>query len=279
MGKIKMRNMMKEYLKDAYSSNHLKNFCLYWMKASKGSGDEWRRKNDLDCLYFGGDLRADTLLSAWTPIKWVVDYLNRGYDMKFYKRAKDKEDSSYYLKLLADDRDAYLPSEHKLTILLDRFLKLAEQRCNYILLPDRAMNTARYSSYIGGEKKWLFDEIPVMLYHLFDYDWFGKYFDKHMDNSGISPMKDTEIQSFDVVKWVKREYLECGFEDGIIDREHVIPLIKGLPVGDAKWMTTEDEIKEALEYMIKFLEARQSAFERCPEMSETVKEVADLEMK
>ena len=26
------RNMMKEYLGDEYSSNHLKNFCLYWMK-------------------------------------------------------------------------------------------------------------------------------------------------------------------------------------------------------------------------------------------------------
>ncbi|MCR4839237.1 MAG: hypothetical protein K5897_09960 [Eubacterium sp.] len=135
------KNMMKEYLGDLYTDDHLRNFCLYWMKALKGSGDEWRRKNDLDCLYFGGDLRADTLMSAWTPIKWVADCLNRKYDMKFYKRAKDREDPDHYLKLLADDRDAYLP-EHELTKLLDRFLELAEERCNYILLPDRDMNNA-----------------------------------------------------------------------------------------------------------------------------------------
>ena len=30
-----MRNMMKEYLGNDYSDNHLKNFCLYWMKGRK----------------------------------------------------------------------------------------------------------------------------------------------------------------------------------------------------------------------------------------------------
>ena len=104
-----MRNMMKEYLGNEYSSNHLWNFCLYWMRALKGSGDEWRQKNDLDCLYFEGDLRADTLMSAWAPVRWVAECLNKEYGMKFYKRAKYKKDADYYLKLLAEDRDAYLP--------------------------------------------------------------------------------------------------------------------------------------------------------------------------
>ncbi len=241
-----MENKMKTYLGEMYSNDHLKNFCLYWMKAAKGSGDEWRKKNDLDCLYFGGDLRADTLMSAWTPIKWVADCLNSEYDMKFYKRAKDREDPDHYLKLLAEDRDAYLPPQHELTKLLDRFLELAEERCNYILLPDRNMNLARYRSIVNGEEKWIFDEVPVMLYHLFDHDWFGKYFE------------------FDAEKWVKRECLECGFENGIIDKDHVIPLIKGLHAGEAKWMTTEIEIREALEYMIHFLKARKAALEKTP---------------
>lgn len=43
-----MTNMMKEYLESEYSENHLRNFCLYWMKAADGRGDEWRAKNDLD---------------------------------------------------------------------------------------------------------------------------------------------------------------------------------------------------------------------------------------
>lgn len=57
---------MKKYIGESnYSeTNHVRNFCLYWIKASKGSGDEWRKENDLDCLYFNGDLRADTLISC-----------------------------------------------------------------------------------------------------------------------------------------------------------------------------------------------------------------------
>ena len=89
-----MRNMMKEYLGNDYSDNHLKNFCLYWMKGRetkpawenteewKARFNEWRQKNDLDCLYFNGDLRADTLMSAWTPISWVVNCLNREYGIR-----------------------------------------------------------------------------------------------------------------------------------------------------------------------------------------------------
>ena len=79
-----MKNMMKEYLGNDYTENHLKNFCLYWMKAAKGYGDEWRAGNDLDCLYFDGNLRADTLMSAWTPIKWVADFVNSESGIKFY---------------------------------------------------------------------------------------------------------------------------------------------------------------------------------------------------
>ena len=183
-----MRNMMKAYLGNNYSDNHLRNFCLYWMKGretkpkwedteeGKARFDKWRQKNDLDCLYFDGDLRADTLMSAWTPISWVANCLNREYGMVFCKEAKD--DSNRYLQLLAEDREAYLPPKHELVQLLDRFLELAEQRCNFILLPDRAMNMARYNCEVNGiGRVRLYDEVPPMLYHLFDENWFGKYFD------------------------------------------------------------------------------------------------------
>ncbi len=248
-----MENMMKKYLGNDYTNDHLKNFCLYWMKGmdtmpkwedseeGRARYNAWRKENDLDCLYFDGDLRADTLICAWTPIKWVADCLNSEKEMKFYKHAKDKADPDHYLKLLMEDRDVYLPPKHELTQLLDHFLELAEQRCNYILLPDRDMNCARYNCYINGKKIGLYDEVPVMLYHLFDEEWFGKYYKE---------------QSFGAIEWVKQENLECGFVDGIIDKEHVIPLIKGLPVEEAKWMTSEEEIKEALLYMINLLEKR-----------------------
>ena len=252
-----MRNMMKAYLENDYSDNHLKNFCLYWMKGRetkpkwenteewKTRFAEWRQNNDLDCLYFNGDLRADTLMSAWTPISWVANCLNREYWIVFCKEPKD--DPNFYLRLLAEDRDAYLPPKHELVQLLDRFLELAELRCNYILLPDRAMNRARYNCEVAGiGRVSLYDEVPPMLYHLFDKKWFGKYFDQ---------------QSPDPVKWVKRERLEAGFRDGIIDQDHVIPLIKDLHPGKGKSMRKETEIREALTYMINLLETRMKAME------------------
>ena len=152
-------NMMKQYLGNEYSENHLRNFCLYWMKAAGGRGDEWRKENDLDCLYFDGDLRADTLMSAWTPIKWVADSLNR--------------------------------------------------------------------------------------------DSLGRYFTGD----------DGEVETDAVEAWIKRERLEMGFDRGIIDKDHVRTLVPGLDPYEAKWLTNEEEISAALEYMIDFLRSRQDRLE------------------
>lgn len=258
-------NLMKVYLGNEYDDkNHLKNFCLYWMKGRETKPkredytdkqqfykdyDEWRRKNDLDCLYFNGDLRADTLMSAWTPIKWSAECLNREYGMKFYKEPKN--DPNHYLRLLAEDRDAYLPPKHELVQLLDRFLELAELRCNYILLPHRDMNCARYKCQVKGREEILYDEVPVMLYHIFDKEWFGKYFETSNALDGVE-----NTLAIDAVGWVKREKLDMGFESGIIDQTHVIPLIKDLPAGKPKDLKKESEIREALSYMINLLELR-----------------------
>ena len=243
-----MKNMMKEYLGNDYTENHLKNFCLYWIKAYKSrdrfsSSDEWRKRNDLDCLYYDGDLRADTLMSAWTPIKWVADYINRDSEIAFYKKSRISKDPYHDLKLLANYGDCYLPKENELVELLDRFLELAELKCNFILLPSREMNPARYHCAIGSKEEWSYDEVPVTLAHIFDKNSLGRFFD---DNDHA-------------VRWVKREHLEMGFEDDKIDPYHVRPLIRGLAPYTPKWLTEENEIKEALIYMIDFLETRMKA--------------------
>lgn len=240
-----MKNMMKEYLGNEYSDNHLKNFCLYWIKAFESrpsfkSEDEWRMKNDLDCLYFDEDLKADTLMSAWTPIKWVVNYLNRDIDIVFSKPSKKHSDPYHDVKLLLDNGELFLSPEHELVKLLYRFLELAELRCNFILLPARKMNSDRYKIMIENTWVWLCDEVPATLAHLFDPLSLGKYF----------PDKAS------IVKWIRREHLEMGFEDGKIDLYHVKPLIKGLDPYTPLWAETEKEITSALEYMIDFLENR-----------------------
>lgn len=242
-----MENKMKTYLGEQYTENHLHNFIRYWMKASEGSGDAWRKKNDLDCLYFDGDLRADTLMSAWTPVKWVADCLNREYGKKFYKKRRDAEDPQHDLKLLLEDTGAYLPSKHELVQLLNEFLELAEQRCNYILLPDRRMNPERYRmERENGETLRLFDEVPALLCHIFMRDTLGKYF----------------ADFNDAVRWVEREHLEMGFTEETIAPMYVRPLVPDLNPGEAKWLTEEREIAEALKYMIRFLKERKVLLEQ-----------------
>ena len=244
-----MMNMMKEYLKKDYSDNHLRNFCLYWLKGADGRGDEWRKDNDLDCLYFGGDLRADTLMSAWTPVKWVADYINKEKGIRFYKNSKYGDDPHRDIKIVAEEGEKYLPSDHKLVKLLNAFLELAELRCNYILLPDRKMNCDRYKDYINGKAVWLYDEVPATLSHIFDKNSLGRYF--------IGA--DGEVDNERVTEWVLREHLEMGFADNEISAGSVRPLISGLEPYEAKWLEDEDEIAQALEYMIDFLQSRREA--------------------
>lgn len=238
-----MKNMMKEYIGSEYNEkNHLRNFCLYWMKAAGGSGDEWRKKNDLDCIYFNGDLRADTLMSAWTPIKWVADFLNMDKGKKFYKRIKNSENPLADLELLAERGDEFLPKDNKLVQLLDEFLELAELRCNFILLPDRRMNCDRYCTKINGETKWLLDSVPATLYYVFDINSLGRYF--------------TEITP---EEWIKRENLDMGFVSGNFDQEHIVQISSEKLPGEPKWLTDEKDIIEALQYMIGFLKERRIA--------------------
>lgn len=235
-----MENLMKQYLGNQYDKNPLINFCNYWMRLSEGRGDSFRKSHDMDCIYFDGDLRADTLISPWTPVKWVVDYFNAEYDLHVVKRAKDHDDVNYYIKLLRDDCHAYLPPNHLLTKLLYELLELCEERCNYILLPKREMNCDRYALYENGEKKWLYDFVPATLYHIFEPDTLGKYFDEELSAK----------------EWVERECLQMGFVDNVISQDCVYPLIKGLHPKDGKWLVEEDEIQQALQYMIRLLRCR-----------------------
>ena len=69
---IYMKNMLKEYLGNDYSSDHLKNFCLY----------------------FDGDLYADTLMSAWTPIEHITT------PVRFLIRLRQEANTEYPLPLI-----------------------------------------------------------------------------------------------------------------------------------------------------------------------------------
>ena len=85
---------MKQYLGKDYSKNNLKNYCLYLIKSGKSYDEllakkagmtaeeyknaeaEWRKKNDLACIYYNGDLKADSLVDMWNVIEGVANFLN-----------------------------------------------------------------------------------------------------------------------------------------------------------------------------------------------------------
>lgn len=251
---LNMKNLMKKILGKDYSKNLVRNFCLYRLKmlrTNPGYGeteeehaayDAWRAANDLDCLYFDGDLRADTLMSQWTLIKWVAEYLNRDKGLKLYTN-----ETSFVL--LAVETDKYLPLENNLVQLLYEFLAWAELPCNYILLPDRNMNNDRYSFKRGERLILFYDQVPATLWNLFEKEFLGQYF---LDENG-------NVDEAKVTEWVRREKLEMGFEKKIIKQSAVIPLAKEISARRGKELTKESELREALLYDIRFLKRRDRA--------------------
>ncbi|MBR5975692.1 MAG: hypothetical protein IK020_10990 [Clostridiales bacterium] len=256
-----MRDFLKEYLKNEYTGNLIKDFCRYWINYGENEPkpyDSWeekntyRSKNDLDCICFGGDLRADTLMSAWTVMKWVADYLNKDKPKRitFNKKTNYSKDPYWCVRLLMEKTEEYLPSEHELVQLLLRFLNLAKRPCNFILLPDKNMNCERYNCNIHGQTVRLFDEVPATLYYIFDKEALGRYF--------LTDARDA-VDVEKVRDWIREEKLDVGFEDKVIDPSRIIPIMEGVHPKDPLEAQTEKEIRAVLSYMISILEARREA--------------------
>ena len=220
-----MKNEMKNYLGNDYSENSIRNFLTYWQKPS-----EPRESNDLDCIYLNGDLNADTLISFWTPLKWVLQILNP--DERFLKTNTEGGDPFLYLKKLENDLDKYLPRSDELVERLYKLASLAETRANVFRLPDRAMNGLRYRNY--------YDEVPATLYNVFERGRFHQFF------------KDTD----DVRKWIFEQDLQVAFKNGNIEKTNLRPLLPGLPLYAHIWPETREDVKTILEEMIYILEAR-----------------------
>ena len=216
---------MKKYLEqlgETYSDNHIENFLKYWM------GPAYPRKtNDLDCLYYDGDLNADTLVSVWTPLKWTLECLNPG--VKFYKTCRG--DKHFYLKKLLYNIREFLPEKDELVFKLNELACLAETYANVILLPDGKMNTHRY--------RCCRDQVPATLYHVFPGGKLETYF-------------STEEE---VITWINREKLVVAF-NGDVARDNIIPLVEGVSADTVFIPKTRDEIMIVLDTMIELLKKR-----------------------
>lgn len=226
-----LENEMKNYLGKNYSENSVKNFLTYWQQPSIP-----REENDLDCIYLNGDLNADTLISFWTPLKWALQILNP--DEEFYKVTRTHDDPNYYLKKIENNLDRFLPPDDELTKLIYKLAALAETRANVISLPVRWINGSRYYHF--------YDEVPATLYNIFKD---GRYYRCFGSDDAVCA-------------WVKEQKLESAFYNNEIRRENIIPWFDNLPLYEAKWPETREEVTKALKEMIKLLEARYSAFDK-----------------
>lgn len=175
----------------------------YW-KNYNGSGDEYRSKNDHDCILTGGNLMADTIFSLWLPLRYVLNYFNtpkwiawKEYEANTLKKKGTKlKNCKAFVEDFKRNIELFLPEDDMTCILLQLF-KLGQRRCNVMLLPFREWNSKR-----GGKP--YFDYLPHFLYDLLD-DKDLSYKDK-------------------IVDWIQGEHLTMFFKDGVIDREHIFDL-------------------------------------------------------
>lgn len=176
----------------------------YW-KNYKGSGDEYRKTHDLDCILTGGNLLADTIFSLWLPLRYTLNFFEnpkwtywKDFEMNVLKKNKlTLKNHNEFIEDLERNIQMFLP-EDELTYKLIRLFELGQKRCNVMLLPERSWNSMR-----GGRPYW--DYLPHFLDYLLD-------------------AKDPLYSRDEIINWIKSEHLEMFFEKGIIDKEHIIDL-------------------------------------------------------
>lgn len=175
----------------------------YW-KNYDGNGDEYRKTHDLDCLLTGKNLLADTIISLWMPLRYTLNFFEnpkwtywKDFEMNVLSKNKiTLKNHNEFIEDLERNIQIFLP-EHEVTHKLVKLFELGQKRCNVMLLPNRRWNSIR-----GGRP--YFDYLPHYLYDLLD--------------------TNDLLYKSRIVNWIKKEQLTMFFENGIIDKEHIIDL-------------------------------------------------------
>lgn len=226
---------MQVYLENQYDdNNHILNWLRYWKKgdckAEYRNIEEWRKHNDLDCLYYANDnnvLFSDTIISMWQILTMVFNCLGYG---KFKKNSHDIEN---IINIIENDL-SFL--QKKLVEKLNDLSYKAEQRCNYMLLPDRRMQIRGFLYA---------DQLPPTLYQCLDINGrFVVFFDK------LTPEE-----------WIKREHLESAFYENNISIDAIKPITRELsPKRCIKGTKKPDRIESVIDYSIAFLSKREKYY-------------------
>lgn len=205
----------------------------YW-RNYRGSGDEYRKTHDLDCILTNGNLLADTLFSLWLPLRYTLNFFDvpRWREWKEFEasdlrsRGLGLKDYEPFLLELERDIESFLP-EHEITDKLIRLFELGQKRCNVILLLHRSWNSKRGCAPY-------YDYMPHFLFDLLSKE-------------------DTEV----ITEWIRREHLSIFFKDGIIQKEYLLDLAG---TGKVRYHLPKDiKLPVLLDHYIHLLELREIA--------------------
>lgn len=194
--------------------------------------DEFRKKNDLDCILTNGNLLADTIFSLWIPLRFVLVRIN-GYDA--LKKYGDINNKIIFWKSILEKEalNKVLPKENETVHKLVELYKIGQERCNVMILKERWMQSRGKSPY--------YDYMPYFLYECFDKGKFSVCF-----KEGNAELKE----------WINCQNLNMFF-DGDITKENIIDLSGS---GNIKIGIPKD-INYLLDNYINILEKRRINYE------------------
>ena len=190
--------------------------------------DKFRLKYDGDARYYYSilndpvtALHGDTITSIYTPYKRMLE-LKTG--IEYHKR-----DNPFETLIKNKNEPGYKETNE----IFAEFAKLSQSAGNFMLLPHRDMNPARY---------WCSqDRIDKSLYECFPDGGLATFF-------GIAE----ETQIHNLTQWIETENLSFMFENGIIERDKIIPFNKNNPYVTYSDMT-EEELIEFIDNAILFI--------------------------
>lgn len=172
-------------------------------KEDKENHDSYRAKNDLDCILLNGNLKADTIVSLWTPmIETIKSFHGK---MKPFKSLEQLEEIKKYI-------DWYLPEEEESVQTLSKLFEVGMTKANVMELPHRAINTLRFQK--------THDYMPAFLHLCFEENALDQPPDK-------LTFRDYFGSDAALIQWIKKESLEVFFKDEIIKQENVLNLSGG----------------------------------------------------
>jgi hypothetical protein len=174
------------------------------------SDDEFRAANDRDCVLTGGNLNADTIFSLWLPLRHTIARIHSYEAISEIGNINDKKSFVCALRK-GDNLERLLPKELSIVRTLSELFIYGMERENVMILPKRFFyqegSRKSLNSMRGGKPYW--DYVPRFLYEMFE----GGDFSEAVGND------DEACRT-----WIKEQNMTMFFQDGILDREHIIDL-------------------------------------------------------